>query len=150
MSQPLPASLSSSQSQLADAVYQSWVTLLVSQSHPYKLPSAPVGLSLGWQTVPSSFNLQLDGAVSELRCNNMQTYSSSQLSSTGSPLLSFSATYSPALTDADGGVCRIALYVVDSAGAYSLAAGTNASSDLQLPQGWAPGPVVVTSIGPLY
>ena len=155
--QPMPAVLNATTETGGTIVIQMWVTLLVNQSSPTAPQSPsnssaqPAGVSLGWQSASSNYTLIPSNAATELRCNNIQTYSASQLPPTGLLLQSFSATYSPAQTDVYGGVCRIALYTVDAATSqYTLVAGTNATSDLQMPQGVAAGPVAVTSNGPLY
>ena len=134
-----------SETSAGDELYQMWITVEVPSSTAPVTATQPAGVSLGWRVAPFNSPI-LPGVIfplSELRCS--PTFRAPFTA----PLDSFSTVYSPALTMEDGGFIRIALYTVSSDDQYTLVATTDASSDLAAPQGVDPGPVIITSVGPL-
>ena len=123
-----------------------------SSAYSSSAPVYPVGTSLvlGYQTDPTAtapmgFSSMMS---SVLHCNPPQTFG--QLPASGAVLQNFSTNYDPTQTNVNG-TTRIALYQV-SGSAWTLLAGTSSTtgSDLSLGPGVQPGPVTVTSHGPLY
>ena len=81
-----------------------------------------------------------------LHCNPIQQFVN--LPADGAQLVSFQTYVDLSLTTVTAAI-RFALYLVDGLGVYTLVAGTDANSDVQVGPGAAIGPTVVSTTAPL-
>ena len=113
------------------------------------LASAQTGtITLGWQTDPQATGAILaDGQVADdLHCNPLQTFTTTQMPSTGAALLSFGTYYVPnSVSGATSPVCRVALYSVSASNVWTLVSGTQSGSDIPLTYGNAATKTAATS-----